>query len=81
MNSAEYELKRLKAFSDYNIINTTTDEDLDLINKLASRVCQVPITLINLIDDTKIIFKSNVGLSGASECDRENSFCGRVIEE
>ena len=40
MNSnAEYELKRLKAFSDYNIINTITDEDLDLINKLALKVC------------------------------------------
>ena len=80
MNSAEYELKRLKALRDYNIINTTTDEDLDLITKLASRVCQVPITLITLIDDTKIIFKSNVGLGGVSELLRENSFCDRVIE-
>ena len=81
MNSAEYEIKRLKVLSDYNIINTTTDEDLDMINKLVSKVCQVPITLINLIDHTKIIFKSNIGLGGATECDRENSFCGRVIEE
>ena len=80
MNSAEYELKRLKALRDYNIIKTITDEDLDLITKLASRVCQVPITLITLIDDTKIIFKSNVGLGSVSEIDRENSFCGRVIE-
>ena len=80
MNSAEYESRRLKALWDYNIINTTTDEDLDLITKLASRVCQVPITLITLIDDTKIIFKSNVGLGGVSELLRESSFCDRVIE-
>ena len=80
MNSAEYELKRLKALRDYNIIKTITDEDLDLITKLASRVCQVPITLITLIDDTKIRFKSNIGL-GANECYRENSFCGIVIEQ
>ena len=58
MNSAEYESKRLKALRDYNIINTTTDEDLDLITKLASRVCHVPITLITLVDHTKTIFKS-----------------------
>ena len=81
MDSAEYELKRLKALTNYNIQNSITDEVLDLITKLASRLCQVPITLINLINDAKIIFKSNVGLGGTSECDRENSFCGRVIEE
>ena len=77
MNSAEYELKRLKALRDYNIINTTTDEDLDLITKLASRVCQVPITLMNLVDHTKTIFKSNIGLD-ANECDRKISFCDIV---
>ena len=81
MDKSEFEAKRLKALRDYNIINTLTDEDLDLINKLASKVCQVRITLINLIDDTKIFFKSNIGLGEAKECDRKNSFCGRVIEE
>ena len=78
MNSAEHELKRLKASRDY--INTTTDNDLDLITDLVSRVCQVPITLITLIDETKIIFESNVGLGGISELLRENSFFDRVIE-
>ena len=38
MNSAEYELKRLEAFKDYNIINTITDEDLDLINNINFKI-------------------------------------------
>ena len=80
IDSALYELERQKALSDYNL-STSKDEDLDLLTKLVSKVCNAPIAMINLVNDKKIIFKSNVGLGGASECDRENSFCSRVIEE
>ena len=80
INSALYELERQKALSDYNL-STSKDEDLDLLTKLVSKVCNVPIAMINLVNDEKIIFKSNEGLGGFSECNRENSFCCRVIEE
>ena len=80
IDSALYELERQKALSDYNL-STSKDEDLDLLTKLVSKVCNVPIAMINLVNDKKIIIKSSVGIGNASEYDRENSFCGRVIEE
>ena len=46
INSALYELERQKALSDYNL-STSKDEDLDLLTKLVSKVCNVTISMIN----------------------------------
>ena len=46
IDSALYELERQKTLSDYNI-STSKDEDLDLLTKLVSKVCNVPIAMIN----------------------------------
>ena len=80
MDLSLYELERQKALSDYNL-STSKDEDLDLLTKLVSKVCNVPIALINLIYDKKIICISNEGLGGISEFQREYSFCKCVVEQ
>ena len=52
MDLSLYELERQKALSDYGL-STSKDEDLDLLTKLATQVYNVPIALINLINDKK----------------------------
>ena len=72
------EKQRLKALQDYQILNTLNEEDFDRITELASLICEVPISLISLIDENKQWFKSKVGLD-VSETSRDLAFCRYAI--
>ena len=69
---------RLKNLQSYRILDTLPEEDYDNITALASQICDVPISLISLIDDKRQWFKSRYGID-ASEAPREISFCNHVI--
>ena len=72
------EVERLEALKSYNILNTVPEEDFDQITRLASTICNTPISLVTLIDFDKNIFKSKCGLN-FEEAPRELSFCGHAI--
>ena len=72
------ENKRLKALADYNILDSLTETDFDRITKLASLICDVPISLLSLIDDKRQWFKSSVGLD-IKETSRDLAFCRYTI--
>lgn len=72
------ETARLEALKSYEILDTDADERLDNLTKLASEICEVPICLISLVDETRQWFKSSVGLS-VSETPRKISFCQHSI--
>lgn len=74
------EKERLEALESYEILDTDPDKRLDNLTKLASEICEVPISLISLIDETRQWFKSRVGLD-APETAREISFCQHAILE
>jgi hypothetical protein len=72
------EQKRLLALQSYNILDTAIESDFDDLTALASVICQVPISLISLVDEKRQYFKSHKGLS-ASETPIEQSFCAHAI--
>ncbi len=74
----ENEQERLKFLKDYEILDSGYEYKFDRITELASIICEVPISLISLIDEKRQWFKSKVGLNVA-ETPREISFCQYAI--
>ncbi|MHA4894118.1 PAS domain S-box protein [Pedobacter sp. PWIIR3] len=72
------EQERLKFLQDYEILDSGYEYKFDRITELASIICEVPISLISLIDEKRQWFKSQVGLDVA-ETPRELSFCQYAI--
>jgi len=77
-NKPNNEQDRLKALYSYNILNTSEEADFDNIVKLASQICNCPISLISLIDNNYQWFKAKVGLD-VNETSRDESFCAHAI--
>lgn len=72
------EAERLRELESYQIMDTEPDAEFDKIVEEAAKVCEVPIALFTLVDETRQWFKARVGLK-VSETPRDVSFCGHVI--
>ncbi|MBX2881454.1 MAG: EAL domain-containing protein [Granulosicoccus sp.] len=72
---------RLKALRELDIMDTPPDPHLDAVVKTAALVCDVPISLITLLDEERQWFKANAGLSGTSQTTREVAFCHHTIAQ
>lgn len=72
------ENERLIALKSYHLLDTSPEIDYDAISKMASEICQTPISLISLIDDKRQWFKSTFGIQ-VTETLREISFCGHAL--
>lgn len=74
------ERERLNALLSYQILDSAPEKDFDDIVKLASEICQTPISMITLIDKERSWFKATVGIdSDFKESMREISFCAHAI--
>ncbi len=73
-----FEPARLAALRAYDILDTPRESDFDDIVMLASRICGTPISVINLIDETRQWFKAETGL-GVRETPLDTSLCAHVI--
>lgn len=72
------EVERLQALRDYAILDTLPEQDFEDLTKIASEICQTPISLITFIDSERQWFKSSHGLD-ATETPRDNGFCALAI--
>src|SRR3974390_1198189 len=72
------EKKRLKVLWEYEVLDTVPEELFDDLTELAARICEAPIALISLVDESRQWFKSRVGIDIA-ETSRDVSFCAYAI--
>lgn len=72
------EKERLKALRSYEILNSSKEKEFDRITELASLICDVPISLITLLDENCQWFKSAVGMD-IGETPRDQAFCNYTI--
>ncbi len=75
---AQNESERLRDLYEYQILDTPPEEDFDEIVRLASRLCNAPISLISLVDAHRLWYKSACGLA-EREGIRNVSFCQYAI--
>lgn len=62
------------------ILDSRPEPTFDAIARMASQICDAPISLISLIDGERQWFKANVGLPGVNETPRDVAFCAHAIE-
>jgi signal transduction histidine kinase len=72
------EATRLSALRSYGVLDTPVEAAFEDIVRIASHVCDTPIAVVNLIDDGRQWFKSEVGL-GVRETPLDTSICAHAI--
>lgn len=73
------EAARLQAVRRYDILDTPPDGAFDRVTALASRIFDVPIALVTIVDQDRIWFKSRYGLEGVEEISRDPGLCASAI--
>jgi signal transduction histidine kinase len=74
------ETERLQALKEYSILDTLPEKEFEDITRIASEICQTPISLITLIDEERQWFKSKIGIDG-SETHRDQAFCAHALNK
>lgn len=74
------EAGRLRALYALDVLDTSAEKEFDALVQAAALVCDVPISLISLIDTNRQWFKANVGLPGVTQTPRDIAFCTHAIE-
>ncbi len=72
------ETERLAALREYHILDTGAEQAYDDITALAAYLCEAPIALISLVDESRQWFKSRVGMN-RQETPRDVAFCAHAI--
>ncbi len=75
------EINRLKELYRLQILDTPAEKDFDDISKLASQVCNMPISYISLIDADRQWMKSTLNISIEGDVSRSVAICGKTIEQ
>jgi len=73
------EVARLEALRALGVLDSPLEAEFDALVKVASLVCEVPISLISLVDRDRQWFKANVGLNEINETPRDIAFCSHAI--
>lgn len=72
------EAARLEALSELGILDTPPEQSFDDLTWLASQMCQAPIALVSIVDETRQWFKAKCGID-ADETSRDVAFCAHAI--
>jgi signal transduction histidine kinase len=70
--------ERLAAVRDYQILDTPPDGAFDRVTQLAARLFDVPISIVSIVDEDRIWFKSRHGID-AEQVGRDRGLCASAI--
>src|SRR5687767_3046100 len=74
----EVEAQRLGCLEGYGILDTPAESVFDDLSRLAARLCDTPVALINFVDAERQWTKSQLGWA-LQDVPRQNSFCAEAI--
>ena len=74
----EKEMRRLASLYGYDILDSEREGVFDELTELAASICDTPIALISLVDESRQWFKSRVGID-AAQTSRDVAFCAHAI--
>ena len=80
MTYSEAEHRRLEAVRSTGLLDTGPEQAYDDLVQLAACICQVPISLVTLVDEHRLWLKAKVGVP-ISEVPRDFSFCSFTIQQ
>ncbi len=72
------EVERLEELRLFQVLDTAAETAFDDLTRLAASICEVPISVVSLVDEHRQWFKSQKGLT-VSETPREHAFCAHTI--
>lgn len=72
------ETERLAALRTYDVLDSSAERAYDDIAACAAHICNTPIALVSLVDESRQWFKARVGLE-AEQTPREHAFCAHAI--
>jgi hypothetical protein len=72
------EIERMLAVKRYDILDTPPNGAFDRVTALAARRFNVPISIVSIVDNDRIWFKSHHGLS-VNQISRDPGLCASVI--
>lgn len=73
------ELACLRALQDLHVLDSAPEDEFDALVRAAALACQMPISLISLIDSDRQWFKANQGLPEVQQTPRDQAFCAHAV--
>jgi diguanylate cyclase len=73
------EAESLSALHALKVLDSGPEEEFDALVRCAALICDVPVSLISLIDADRQWFKANIGLDGVTQTPREMAFCAHAV--
>lgn len=77
-SGSEVEAQRVSCLEGYGILDTPAESVFDDLSRLAARLCDTPVALINFVDAERQWTKSQLGWA-LKDMPRQNSFCAEAI--
>jgi signal transduction histidine kinase/ActR/RegA family two-component response regulator len=74
------ESSRMQVLHSLNILDSLPEEEYNNIAKLVSCICNVPISLVTLVDEKRQWFKAKLGMD-PDETPRDKAFCNYTIAQ
>jgi GAF domain-containing protein len=72
------EQERIEALERYDILDTPPEEAFDRITRMATKIFDVPVSLVSLIDEERQWWKSCIGVD-QRQTDRRLAFCNYPV--